>query len=81
MSTDIKRDDIPKTLYMCGVDWQHDVDIGNPVTLYRSAKECVSGKRCTDECGIIEVEVFAVRWVKKQDFDPKPKASDSTCSA
>jgi len=55
----------PIKAYMCGVAWQHE--IGNTeVELFASVASCAKTRKCTDECGIVEVEVRLKRWVKKQ---------------
>ena len=54
-----------KKAYMCGVAWQHE--IGNTdVTIWPSKESLERNNKCSDECGIVEVEVKLKRWVKKQ---------------
>lgn len=53
--------------YMCGVAWQHEVG-ETEVELYQSPEACRKARGCTNECGIVEVEVRLRRWVRKQDI-------------
>ncbi len=53
--------------YMCGVDWQHEIGMasgGN--TVYASPEDCAKRRKCTDQCGIVEVRVYFNKWVKEQ---------------
>lgn len=60
--------------YMCGVDWDHE--LGNALggnTIYPSESDLMANKRCTDECGIVEVEVRLKKRIKECDFSIKPE--------
>jgi hypothetical protein len=62
--------------YMCGVAWQHEV--GNTkVELFANPKDCAKKMGCTDECGIVELELRLVKWVKKQKWVKKTSAGSS----
>lgn len=61
------------TGYMCGVDW--DCEIGNALggnIIYCSEADLIENKRCTDQCGIVEVEIRLKRRIKESDFSIKP---------
>lgn len=53
-----------KTLYTCGVDWQHE--IGSTSTeFYESIEELKAQRGCWKRCGIVEVKMSAT-WVEPQ---------------
>lgn len=55
--------------YMCGVDWQHEIGMaagGN--VIYASTEDCAKNRKCTGECGMVEVKVQFSRWVKEQNL-------------
>jgi hypothetical protein len=55
--------------YMCGIDWQHELcEVPDGTMVFGSVKMLKAVRNCTDECGIVEVEVRLVKWVKKQDL-------------
>jgi hypothetical protein len=55
--------------YMCGTDWEHEIGQNkHGIEIWRSERACAVGKKCTSECGMVEVEVRIVRTVKKADF-------------
>jgi len=61
-----------RTMYMCGVDWQHELceapDLEGKAPLYTSVEELKRLRTCWEECGIVEVEVKVTQWVQKQNF-------------
>lgn len=59
------RDRKPRTAYMCGVAWQHEVG-ETECELFASAEACEKSMGCTRDCGIVEVRVSLRRWVKEQ---------------
>ena len=61
-----------KKAYVCGVAWQHEIG-ETDVTMYESARRCRKERGCTEECGIVEIEVRFKRWVKKQDLTKNVK--------
>jgi len=66
-------DDRVVTGYMCKVDWDHELGEalgGN--TVYPSQADLISNKKCTDECGIVEVEIRLKRVIQESDFSIKP---------
>lgn len=54
-----------KVGYMCGVAWQHELG-ETDVIVYGSEAELRENADCTDECGVVKVEVKLVKWVKPQ---------------
>lgn len=56
-----------KTGYMCGVDFQHHIE-GDDATIFASVKQLKRDKKCTHQCGIVEVEVRVKKWVKPQNI-------------
>lgn len=58
---------LEKTAYMCGIDWQHECGESD-CQLFATPEECARVKKCTDQCGIVEVKVTVVRWVKPQNL-------------
>jgi hypothetical protein len=58
-----------KIAYMCGVAWQHELGHalgGNK--LYPSVEDLKESSKCTDQCGVVEVNVELVKWVQPQKF-------------
>lgn len=56
-------------LYMCGVDWQHELgECGGGVSVYSSIKDIKKCRECVAQCGIVEVEVSLVGWAQEQNF-------------
>jgi len=56
--------------FMCLTDWEHEIGHatdGNKV--YPSLKALKEHMRCWNECGVIEVEVRAIRIAVPQNFD------------
>lgn len=67
----------PRIAYICGVAWQHE--LGEPgmrgpaCHVYNSISEAVTHGKCSNECGLVEVEIHLKRWVKPQDLFRKGK--------
>lgn len=56
--------------YMCGVDFQHELAMasgGN--VIYADPDDCAECRKCTSECGIVEVRIYFNKWIKPQNFD------------
>jgi hypothetical protein len=69
----MKNDDRVVTGFMCKVDWDHELGAalgGN--TVFASEADLIANKKCTDECGIVEVEVRLKRVIRESDFSIKP---------
>lgn len=61
------------TGFMCGVDFNYELGQalgGN--TIYPTEADLIANKGCTDECGIVEVEVRLKRVIKEEDHSIKP---------
>jgi hypothetical protein len=54
-----------KRVFVCGVPWQHEIG-ETDVTVYESPEAVERARECSAECGIVELEVTEVRWVKEQ---------------
>jgi len=62
-------EDRTEKVYMCGVDWQHEIGAamgGN--TVHPSVEDLKKHRKCWKSCGIVEIEVKFVKWVEPQDF-------------
>lgn len=59
---------VTKKAYMCGVDFQHELNHPCMTPVYSTLKTIKQHRACINECGIVEVEIKVKRWVKKQDF-------------
>lgn len=53
--------------YMCGVDFQYHIE-GDDAKVFSSVKSLKREKGCTDQCGIVEVEVRVKKWIAPQKF-------------
>ena len=69
--------------FMCGVDWQYHLDADAlGTTLYPDEESLRDRRKCIDECGIVEVEVRLIRWVRPQNlFGRATEASTASPSA
>jgi hypothetical protein len=59
-----------KRAFVCGVAWQHELG-ETDIKLHPSLESLWREHKCTDKCGVVEVEVRLVRWVKPQSLDLK----------
>jgi hypothetical protein len=61
------------TGFMCKVDWDHELGeaLGGNI-IYPSQADLVANKKCTDQCGMVEVEIRLKRVIKESDFSIKP---------
>lgn len=69
----MKNEDRVVTGFMCKVDWDHELGAalgGN--NIFASEADLIANKKCTDECGIVEVEVRLKRVIRESDFSIKP---------
>lgn len=60
------------TLYIDGVDWQHELGAAADGTLLYPTESCLKEyNSCWDQCGIVEVEATfgEPRWVHPQEFE------------
>lgn len=61
-----------KTVYLCGVDWQHEIgeamDLEGSMPFYSSVEELKEKRTCWKQCGIIEAEIKMIKWVEPQDL-------------
>lgn len=66
-----------KTLYLCGVDWQHEIghasDLEGKMPLYSSLKRLKAERKCWKECGIVALEVTEKTWPAPQRLFPRQR--------
>ena len=62
------KDDDTAIAYMCGTAWQHDLlCASHGEKIYPTKEALIKGESCTDECGILEIEIKVRRWVQPQN--------------
>lgn len=61
-NTDIKK------VYVCGVQWQHEVGECNDIIMYADIEVLKAKKTCWESCGIVELDVSLSKWVHPQDL-------------
>lgn len=62
---------VSKFVYVCGVDWQHEIgeEMAKPdVVVYPSVESLKKHRTCWKECGIVELEITVSKWVEPQDL-------------
>lgn len=52
--------------YMCGVAFQHDIE--QDAEIFGSIEALLEKKQCTNQCGIVKVEVKVIEWVQEQSL-------------
>lgn len=60
-----------KKLYLCGVDFQHELgEACGGTKLYPSVEDLKENQSCWKSCGIIEIEVSETeyKWIEEQDL-------------
>lgn len=61
-----------RTLYTCGIDWQHEIceahDLEGKMPFFSSVEELKANKKCWKTCGIVEIKAELVKWVEPQDL-------------
>ena len=73
-----------KKLYLCGVDFQHELgEACGGTKLYPSVEDLKDNQGCWKSCGIIEVEVSETeyKWIEKQDLWKEEGSVTSTEAA
>jgi hypothetical protein len=64
-------------LYMCGVDWRHELgEAAGGTPMYGSLADLVKHRKCVSECGVVRLRVTAeeLDWPVQENFS----ASDGT---
>jgi hypothetical protein len=58
------------TLYMCGVDWQHEIGSAGDTVLYESLEDLKSIRKCVEGCGAVQIraELTEVGWPIQQQL-------------
>lgn len=60
-----------KKVYVCGIDWQHEIgeEMAKPdVVVYPSVESLKKHRTCWQECGIVEIEMKVTKWVEPQNL-------------
>lgn len=57
-----------KKVYVCGVDWHHEIGEAPDVIVYPSVKALKKRRSCWEECGIVELELKVTKWVEPQNL-------------
>lgn len=60
-----------KYVYLCGVDWQHELgeEMFKPdVVVYPSVESLKKHRTCWQECGIVKLKVTLEQWVEPQNL-------------
>jgi hypothetical protein len=67
-----KAGELMKIGYMCGVDFQCEIDpaVEFPI-VYSTIKALKKERTCWVQCGIVEVELNIKKWIKKQNFNAR----------
>lgn len=69
-----------KTVYACGVDWQHEIgeapDIEGNMPLYSTIEELKKDRTCWKSCGIVELTLTLNKWIEPQNFFAKEDDND-----
>lgn len=56
-----------RTVYSCGVDWQHEIgqaeDLEGTMPLYSSVERLKKDRTCWAECGIVQLNLSKVAWI------------------
>lgn len=59
-------------IYMCGVDYQHEMVADRPTcalpTYYMTVEKLKAERTCWKQCGIVELELTPTNWPVEQDF-------------
>lgn len=55
-------------VYVCGVDWQHEIGEASDVKMYASVADLKRSRTCWKSCGIVELEVKLSKWIEPQDL-------------
>lgn len=63
----------PKYVYICGIDWQHELFPKNahPPEYFFTIKDLKKYRPCWVQCGIVRIKLTIDKWVHKQDLRAK----------
>jgi hypothetical protein len=73
----MNRDKDVRKVYVCGVDWRHEIGEAVNVNVYDSVESLKKRKTCWKNCGIVELEVR----FSKQIEPEKPWSVNETDSS
>ncbi len=58
-----------KKVYVCGVDWQHELgEVSDYTKVYSTVEDLKRQRSCWEECGIVELEVKMTKWMEPQNL-------------
>lgn len=58
-----------KTVYMCAIDWQHELgEVSDYTKVYSTVEDLKKQHECWNSCGIVEVEVKLIKYVEEQNI-------------
>ena len=58
-----------KYVYLCGVDWQHEIDeVPHGTRVYGTIKDLKERNNCWRQCGIVRLKVTVDEWVEEQNL-------------
>ena len=58
-----------KYVYICGVDWQHELgEVPDFTKVYSSVDDLKNQRTCWKQCGIVKIKVELVEWVIEQNL-------------
>lgn len=59
-----------KYVYMCGIDWQHEMspELPNAPDIFYTVKALKKARNCWVECGIVRLKVELDKWSVEQDL-------------
>ena len=69
----MRNEDRVITGFMCKVDWDHELGTAlGGTNIFVSQADLIANKKCTDECGIVEVEIRLKQVVRESDYGIEP---------
>lgn len=54
--------------YMCGTAYESEIE-QTDVTLYPTLESLLESTKCTDECGVVKVQIKLMSYVLEPNFD------------
>lgn len=56
------------TGFMCATDFRHELGEGPICEVYSSIEQLEEDRSCVKECGIVEVQVKLIKYIKDSNF-------------
>lgn len=66
-------------LYMCGVDWRHELgEAAGGTPMYASKEDLVRCRKCVSSCGVVRLKVTAeeIDWPVPENFEDCGEAGE-----